>query len=199
MSKLIHRTLESAEAFFDLVLAHPPGPPSSSLRRVRVEPRSWRGRSSRARAPNVTAGRASHAWASGIEGTPKATDGRLLACERGDREVRERRARWRPGDAHAVAQAPAWPEAEPLTIERCRAVFDEAPPFTLGLEEELMLVEPGSLALAPVNDAVLALFDDDSPYRKEGDAARARHARLRDRRGGVRGARGRGSRESFPW
>ena len=81
--------------------------------------------------------------------------------------MRERRAHWRPGDAHAVAQAPAWQEREPLTVERCRAVFDQAPPFTLGLEEELMLTEPGSLALAPVNDAVLALFDDDSPYRKE--------------------------------
>jgi hypothetical protein len=30
-------------------------------------------------------------------------------------------------------------------------VFAEALPFTLGLEEELMLVEPGSLAVAPVN------------------------------------------------
>ena len=82
-------------------------------------------------------------------------------------DVSERKPRWQPGDAHAVAQAPAWPEGEPLTIERCRAVFDEAPPFTLGLEEELMLVEPGSLALAPVNDAVLALFQENSPYRKE--------------------------------
>jgi glutamate---cysteine ligase / carboxylate-amine ligase len=82
-------------------------------------------------------------------------------------DVSEEKARWRPGDAHAVAGAPAWPEGEPLTVERCRAVFDEALPFTLGLEEELMLVEPRSLALAPVNDAVLALFDDEAPYRKE--------------------------------
>lgn len=79
----------------------------------------------------------------------------------------ERKARWRTGDRDAVAQAPAWPEGERLTVERCRAVFEEAPPFTLGLEEELMLVEPGSLALAPVNDEVLALFGGDSPYRKE--------------------------------
>ncbi|HEX2235397.1 MAG TPA: glutamate-cysteine ligase family protein, partial [Actinomycetota bacterium] len=79
----------------------------------------------------------------------------------------ERKARWRTGDRDAVAQAPAWPEGERLTVERCRAVFEEAPPFTLGLEEELMLVEPDSLALAPVNDEVLRLFGDDSPYRKE--------------------------------
>ncbi len=79
----------------------------------------------------------------------------------------ETQARWRTGDPDAVAQAPAWPEGEPLTVERCRAVFDEAPPFTLGLEEELMLVEPGSLALAPVNDEVVALFGDDSACRKE--------------------------------
>jgi glutamate---cysteine ligase / carboxylate-amine ligase len=79
----------------------------------------------------------------------------------------ETKARWRAGDPDAVAQAPAWPEGEPLTIERCRAVFDEAPPFTLELEEELMLVEPGSLALAPVNDEVMALFGDDSACRKE--------------------------------
>jgi glutamate---cysteine ligase / carboxylate-amine ligase len=79
----------------------------------------------------------------------------------------EARPRWRRGDVHAVARAPAWPAGEPLTVERCIAVFDEAPPFTLGLEEELMLVEPGSLALAPVNERVVALFGADSPYRKE--------------------------------
>jgi carboxylate-amine ligase len=76
-------------------------------------------------------------------------------------------ARWRTGDVHAVAQAPAWPEAEPLTVERCRAVFDDPPPFTLGIEEELMLVDPEALELAPVNDEVVALFDENSPYRKE--------------------------------
>ena len=77
------------------------------------------------------------------------------------------RPRWRRGDAYAVARAPAWPAGEPLTVERCNAVFDEAPAFTLGLEEELMLVEPRSLALAPVNERVVALFGADSPYRKE--------------------------------
>ena len=82
-------------------------------------------------------------------------------------DTSEARPRWRRGDPHAVAQAPAWPAGEPLTVERCSAVFDDAPPFTLGLEEELMLVEPASLALAPVNERVVSLFGADSPYRKE--------------------------------
>ena len=82
-------------------------------------------------------------------------------------EKDERIVRWRQGDEHAVAQAPVWSEGEPLTAEGCRAVFDQVPPFTLGLEEELMLVRPPSLALAPVNDEVVALFGHASPYRKE--------------------------------
>ena len=46
-------------------------------------------------------------------------------------------------------------------------MFEEPPPFTLGVEEELMLVDPETLELAPVNDEVVALFDESSPYRKE--------------------------------
>jgi glutamate---cysteine ligase / carboxylate-amine ligase len=77
------------------------------------------------------------------------------------------RTRWREGDPRAVAQAPAWPAGEPLTVARCRTVFDEVPPFTLGLEEELMLVDPSSLALAPVNAEVVARFGDEVACRQE--------------------------------
>ncbi|MFL5982406.1 MAG: YbdK family carboxylate-amine ligase [Gaiellaceae bacterium] len=60
---------------------------------------------------------------------------------------------------------------EPLTVDGCREMFDNVAPFTLGIEEELMLVDSESLELAPVNSEVLSQFDSDSPYRAELRAA----------------------------
>jgi carboxylate-amine ligase len=45
--------------------------------------------------------------------------------------------------------------------ERIRAAFDEALPLTVGLEEELMLLDPETHALAPVAREVLGDFEAD--------------------------------------
>jgi glutamate---cysteine ligase / carboxylate-amine ligase len=48
----------------------------------------------------------------------------------------------------------------PLTADAIRERFDAVAPLTVGLEEEAMLLDPGTLALAPVAEAVLARTDD---------------------------------------
>lgn len=78
---------------------------------------------------------------------------------------------WRTGVLLPVAPVPPWEEAERLTPERCRDVFDAVPPFTMGVEEELMLVRPDTLALAPDAPEVLRLLPADGPFRPELRAA----------------------------
>jgi glutamate---cysteine ligase / carboxylate-amine ligase len=48
-----------------------------------------------------------------------------------------------------------------------RATFDEREPFTLGLEEELMLLDPTSLGLAPVGVQVIAELGGDPRFKLE--------------------------------
>ncbi len=61
-----------------------------------------------------------------------------------------------PADAEAVLRAP----------------FDaDRPAFTVGVEEELMLLEPGSLDLAPVAEDVLDALGADPRFRRELPAA----------------------------
>ncbi|MBV8430500.1 MAG: YbdK family carboxylate-amine ligase [Solirubrobacterales bacterium] len=47
------------------------------------------------------------------------------------------------------------------------AAFDAAPEFTVGIEEELMLLDPATLELAPVALDVLARFDGDGRFKAE--------------------------------
>jgi carboxylate-amine ligase len=47
-----------------------------------------------------------------------------------------------------------------VTAAEIRALFDGVEPFTVGLEEEVMLLDPDTLALAPVAGDVLARTDD---------------------------------------
>jgi carboxylate-amine ligase len=72
---------------------------------------------------------------------------------------------------YELGQPPAWPQAPPLTLERCLAAFDHQHAFTIGVEEELMLVERESLDLAPVIDEVLPLLGNDRRYAPELRAA----------------------------
>src|SRR3954452_13472432 len=47
--------------------------------------------------------------------------------------------------AHGIlvmSAQPPWEPTPPLTVTRCRAAFEHARPFTVGAEEELMLVDP---------------------------------------------------------
>lgn len=59
----------------------------------------------------------------------------------------------------ALKPSPAWQESPELGADDFRATFDAAADFTLGLEEELMLIDPRTLALAPAIDQVLRLVD----------------------------------------
>jgi glutamate---cysteine ligase / carboxylate-amine ligase len=58
-----------------------------------------------------------------------------------------------------VAPQRAWPPSASLSVERCRAAFDQAVSFTIGAEEELMLVQRESGELAHEADRVLPLVD----------------------------------------
>jgi carboxylate-amine ligase len=72
-----------------------------------------------------------------------------------------------------AAHAPAPPSPDPAAAEAAlRAPFDELrAAFTVGVEEELMLLEPGTLALAPVAGAVVAATGGDPRFRQELPAA----------------------------
>jgi glutamate---cysteine ligase / carboxylate-amine ligase len=70
-------------------------------------------------------------------------------------------------DAYALQSSPAWEETEPLTVEALERAFDHATPFTVGVEEELMLVEPDRYDLAPAIDEVLPLLHGDPRFASE--------------------------------
>ncbi len=75
-------------------------------------------------------------------------------------------------DRYAPVPRPAWTGEPPaLTVAACRRAFANTRPFTLGVEEELMLLAPESLELAPAIDAVLDAVSDDPRFRRELRAA----------------------------
>ena len=58
-----------------------------------------------------------------------------------------------------------------LTEADCLAAFSRTRPFTIGVEEELMLLDPESLDLAPAIEEVLPLLDGDPRFTRELRAA----------------------------
>ena len=56
---------------------------------------------------------------------------------------------------------PDWGGSEPLTAEECRAAFDAVEPYTIGLEEELMVVSPETLELSDTAAELVALAADE--------------------------------------
>jgi carboxylate-amine ligase len=56
-------------------------------------------------------------------------------------------------------------------VEQCLTAFEDARPLTIGVEEELMLVDPETLDLAPRIDEALAAVGDDERFSKELRAA----------------------------
>src|SRR5215211_96700 len=70
-----------------------------------------------------------------------------------------------------LSQPPAWEESVPWTVERCVDAFDHTLSFTIGVEEELMLVDAESFDLAPAIDDVLQLVDGGPRYYRELRAA----------------------------
>lgn len=74
-------------------------------------------------------------------------------------------------DPWALPPSRSWEETEPLTVERCVSAFDAAGACTIGLEEELMLVERASLDLAPVVPEQLRRVAGDVRFSQELRAA----------------------------
>ncbi|HEV2075240.1 MAG TPA: glutamate-cysteine ligase family protein, partial [Thermoleophilaceae bacterium] len=61
--------------------------------------------------------------------------------------------------------------SQPPTADELRAAFDAAEPFTVGLEEELMLLDPASHDLAPRASEVLGVAPADGRFKLELPAA----------------------------
>ncbi|MGN6187393.1 MAG: carboxylate-amine ligase, partial [Conexibacter sp.] len=59
----------------------------------------------------------------------------------------------------------------PPTAAELRATFDAVEPFTVGLEEEVMLLDPATLDLAPRAGDVLERLDGDARFTRELPAA----------------------------
>ncbi|MBV9713959.1 MAG: YbdK family carboxylate-amine ligase [Solirubrobacterales bacterium] len=53
------------------------------------------------------------------------------------------------------------------TAAELRAVFDAAPLYTVGIEEEVMLLDPATLALAPCAQEVIGRLDGDRRFKLE--------------------------------
>ena len=53
------------------------------------------------------------------------------------------------------------------TAHGLRAAFDAAPPYTVGIEDEVMLLDPDTLELVPRAGELLALLDDDRRFKME--------------------------------
>lgn len=64
-------------------------------------------------------------------------------------------------------QTPHWPPAHSLSGADVRSAFDRETTLTVGLEEELMLLDPESYALAPAIDRALALTGGDRRFARE--------------------------------
>jgi carboxylate-amine ligase len=62
-------------------------------------------------------------------------------------------------------------QTPPIDARTLRATFDAAEPLTVGIEEELMLLDPETLDLAPVAPKVLARLDGDPRFKLELPAA----------------------------
>ena len=69
--------------------------------------------------------------------------------------------------AFDVQGSPVWEATPALSATTLRAVFDEAPELTVGVEEEMMLVDPDRFDVAPVVEGVLADLRGDDRYHRE--------------------------------
>ena len=62
---------------------------------------------------------------------------------------------------------PQWTESAPLTVEELEELFEERSGSTVGLEEELMLLDRETLEIAPSAQLVLGALGDDDRYDTE--------------------------------
>jgi glutamate---cysteine ligase / carboxylate-amine ligase len=67
----------------------------------------------------------------------------------------------------ALESGPDWERTPPLTVDVCRAAFDRSSAYTIGVEEELMLVHLDSFELAPANESVLSWLGGNPGFALE--------------------------------
>jgi carboxylate-amine ligase len=68
---------------------------------------------------------------------------------------------------HRPIPPPARPNAHEFGAEALRAAFDRATPYTVGIEDEVMLLHPETLELAPVAQELIARMDGDERFKLE--------------------------------
>jgi hypothetical protein len=66
-----------------------------------------------------------------------------------------------------LESAPIWQEPQVVTAEERGLRFDSASEFTVGVEDELMLVDPTTFALVPAIDVALARVSGDARFTRE--------------------------------
>src|SRR5438874_10296171 len=75
--------------------------------------------------------------------------------------------RGRPGSLQSK-QPPCAPLVDPVALEwHVRRVFDRNAPFTVGAEEELLLLDADTGRLAPIAPLALALLEDNRRFVSE--------------------------------
>lgn len=68
---------------------------------------------------------------------------------------------------HELAPPPAWASTASAVIATATAAFEHALSFTIGAEEEFLLVDEESLELAPAADRVMELLGPDPRFARE--------------------------------
>ena len=63
--------------------------------------------------------------------------------------------------------APEPANPEPLDGAQLREAFERARPYTVGIEDEVMLLDPETLELAPVAQELLQRVGDDARFKLE--------------------------------
>jgi carboxylate-amine ligase len=66
-----------------------------------------------------------------------------------------------------LEQSPRWADSPRLTLAECTAAFERTTSGTVGAEEELMLVCPETLDLAPANEQVLSWLGGAPEFQRE--------------------------------
>src|SRR5690348_17440747 len=91
--------------------------------------------------------------------------------------VRSRRPRYRVSRAMIASTPSSRPQTSDLSAGGLRAKFDAVQAFTVGLEEELLLLDPVSFDLTPAGPDLLAALGEPDRFRTELSPARSRSSR----------------------
>ena len=62
------------------------------------------------------------------------------------------------------ARAPQWVGSSPLRVEELRELFEERSGSTIGLEEELMLLDPATMEVSPAGEWIAGVLEGDDTF-----------------------------------